>query len=201
MRAGLKQESTTSKRCPASSSPSRWDGQAVTWVELPHHRTALVHGWRAIIERADRVQLSNCASTRGNVDRLDDVKSLGEPLAVAQGLRTDIANEAVGNSEVSERLAVVSDGTASVLNSEGLETYEGGGVIAFVNDSGIPFVAQADQLIDEAASLKPQAVLLAGSALIGRPGKGFEGRYTTGSSRTPFPLVDQAGTVWQSGTP
>ncbi|MCP2364190.1 hypothetical protein HD597_011210 [Nonomuraea thailandensis] len=101
------------------------------------------------------------------------MKSLDELLAIAQGLRTDIANEAVGNAEVAERLVVVSDGTASVLHSKGLETYEGGGVIAFVNDSGIPFVEQADQLIDQAASLKPQAVLLGGSALTGRPGKGF----------------------------
>ena len=46
-------------------------------------------------------------------------------------------------------------------------------MIAFVNDSGVPFVEQADQLIDRAVSLKPQAVLLAGSALTGRPGKGF----------------------------
>jgi len=60
----------------------------------------------------------------GNVDRLCGTKSLDELLAVAQGLRTDIANEAVGNTEVSERLIVVSDGTASVLHPEGLETYE-----------------------------------------------------------------------------
>ncbi|MGW4797346.1 hypothetical protein ACWEPC_33500 [Nonomuraea sp. NPDC004297] len=101
------------------------------------------------------------------------MKSLDELLTVARGLRTDIANEAVGHAEVSERLIVVSEGMASVLHSEGLETYKRGGVIAFVNDSGIPFVEQADQLIDQAASLKPQAVLLAGSALTGRPGKAF----------------------------
>ncbi|WP_433418739.1 hypothetical protein ACQP1V_03525 [Microtetraspora malaysiensis] len=100
------------------------------------------------------------------------MRSLDELFAIAEGLRTDISNEAVGQAEVPERLVVVSDGTAAVLHSEGLETYESG-VIAFVNDSGVPFVEQADHLIDRAASLKPQAVLLAGSALVGRPEKGF----------------------------
>lgn len=77
---------------------------------------------------------------------------------------------AVNAIEVPERLVVVADETVSVAHGAGVDIYEHGGVIVLVNDSGVPFVEQAGELTSKAASLKPEAVLLAGSAIMGRPG-------------------------------
>lgn len=60
-----------------------------------------------------------------------------------------------------------------MLHASGVDTYGHDGVIAFINDSGVPFVEQADDLINQVKPLNPEAVLLAGSALTGRPGGTF----------------------------
>lgn len=85
----------------------------------------------------------------------------------------DVRDHAVGAIEVAERLVVVTDTTAEVQHSAGTARYEDGGVIAFVNDSGVPFVEQSDELVARAVEMKPVAVLLGGSGVIGRPGGSF----------------------------
>ncbi|WP_346101472.1 hypothetical protein [Nonomuraea maheshkhaliensis] len=96
-----------------------------------------------------------------------------ELLAVANSVRTDITHAATGNGEVAERLVVVSDGAIAVPYADGIQTYRNGGVIAFINDSGIPFAEQAEQFVELASSMNPQAVLLGGSALTGNLGSGL----------------------------
>jgi hypothetical protein len=86
---------------------------------------------------------------------------------------SDVRDRAVNAVEVPERLVVVADQTVPVAHGAGVDIYEDGGVIAFVNDSGVPFVEHAEQLTSRAAKLKPEAVLLGGSAITGRPGEGY----------------------------
>jgi hypothetical protein len=74
---------------------------------------------------------------------------------------------------VAERLVVVASGDGAVDHSAGISAYHEGKVVAYVNDSGVPFVEQSDDLIDQVAGLRPEAVLLAGSAVTGRPGAAF----------------------------
>ncbi|SEG94140.1 hypothetical protein SAMN04489712_14321 [Thermomonospora echinospora] len=101
------------------------------------------------------------------------MRSREQLLEVMDRVCADVRDKAVNAAEVPERLVVVAGGTGSVAHPEGVDVYEGGGVIAFVNDSGVPFVEQAEQLIAKAVTLKPEAVLLGGSALIGRPGGAY----------------------------
>lgn len=93
--------------------------------------------------------------------------------AVFDGVCAEIAAGALGADEVAERLVIVAEHQASVPHAAGLDVYESGGTLAFVNNSGVPFVEQADQLITKLSPLAPEAVLLAGSALTGRPGGRF----------------------------
>lgn len=102
------------------------------------------------------------------------MRSREELLEVLHRVCTDVSEEAMNASEVSERLIAVTSETSSVAHREGLDIYEGGGVVAFVNNSGVPFVEQSEQLVARVAALKPEAVLLGGSALIGRPGGSFK---------------------------
>jgi len=67
-----------------------------------------------------------------------------------------------------ERLVVVAGSGATVLDGDGVAVFQDGDMVAFVNDSGVPFVEQADQLVGQAAGLAPEAVLLGGTALTGR---------------------------------
>jgi hypothetical protein len=101
------------------------------------------------------------------------MRSREELLKIMDMVCADVHDHAVGAKEVAERLVVVASGTSSVPHAEGLEVFEGGGVIGFVNDTGVPFSEQSEELIARAAELKPEAVLLAGSALTGRPGGAF----------------------------
>jgi hypothetical protein len=85
----------------------------------------------------------------------------------------DVSRRALGEPEVAETLIVVANKTATVGHAGGLDVFEDGGVIAFVNNSGVPFVEQTEDLIARAAKLEPEAVLLGGSALTGRPGGAY----------------------------
>ncbi|MEV5576620.1 hypothetical protein AB0L06_41885 [Spirillospora sp. NPDC052269] len=93
--------------------------------------------------------------------------------AVLDEVCAEVAAAALGSDEVAERLIVVTKRRASIPHAAGLDVYESGGTLAFVNSSGAPFVEQADHLIRRLAPLEPEAVLLAGSALTGRPGGQF----------------------------
>ncbi|RAY10736.1 hypothetical protein DPM19_33595 [Actinomadura craniellae] len=94
-------------------------------------------------------------------------------LEVMDRVCADVRDKAVDSTEVPERLVVVAGDTASVVHPEGIDVYEDGGVLAFVNDSGVPFAEQTEQLIAKAVTLKPEAVLLGGSALTGRLGGAY----------------------------
>jgi hypothetical protein len=85
----------------------------------------------------------------------------------------DVRDQAANAQDVPEHLIVVTADTTSMAHTGGLDIFEDGGVIAFVNDSGIPFIEQADSLTTKAAALKPEAVLLGGSAITGPPGGTF----------------------------
>ncbi|MFC4912300.1 hypothetical protein [Actinomadura gamaensis] len=91
-------------------------------------------------------------------------------VAVLDGVCLEVGRATLGNEEVAERLILITDRQTSLPHSAGLDVYDNGGTIAFVNNSGVPFVEQSDDLIRRVAPLRPQAVLLAGSALTGRPG-------------------------------
>ena len=85
----------------------------------------------------------------------------------------DVQDHAVGAVEVPERLVVVTDSFAEVRHATGTSVYEDGGIVAFVNDSGVPFVEQSDELVARAVEMRPVAVLLGGSAVLGRAGGSF----------------------------
>ncbi|WP_194927339.1 hypothetical protein [Catenulispora pinisilvae] len=101
------------------------------------------------------------------------MRSRDELLQILDGVCAEIRDSAIGDVEVAERLVVVASSEAAVDHSVGTSTYHEGNVVAFVNNSGVPFVEQSDDLIDQVAGLRPEAVLLAGSALTGRPGAIF----------------------------
>lgn len=61
-----------------------------------------------------------------------------------------------------------------MVHLDGIDMYSEGSVVALVNDSGVPFVERAEHLILRAALMEPEAVLLGGSALTGRPGKTYQ---------------------------
>ena len=96
-----------------------------------------------------------------------------ELLEIMDMVCADVREQAVGSVEVPERLVVVSDSTAEVRHATGTTLYEDGGVIAFVNNSGVPFVEQSDELVAQATKMSPVAVLLGGTAVSGRPGGTF----------------------------
>lgn len=101
------------------------------------------------------------------------MRSYEELLEVLDRVCADVAAEAPTATEVPERLIVVASDTVSVAHGGGIDLFQDGGVIAFVNDSGVPFVEQSERLVARAARLRPEAVLLAGSAIMGRPGGTF----------------------------
>lgn len=94
-------------------------------------------------------------------------------LEIMDGVCADVRSGATGADEVPERLIVVASGAGAVERRGGIETFGDGGVVAFVNDSGVPLVEQADQLAYKTARLKPEAVLLGGTAITGRAGGAF----------------------------
>lgn len=102
------------------------------------------------------------------------MRTRDELLAILDGVCADVLENALGVAEVAERLVVVVSGEGSVDHATGDSAYREGEVVAFVNDSGVPFVEQADDLIEKVAGLHPDAVLLGGTALIGRSGAPFQ---------------------------
>ncbi|WP_194906190.1 hypothetical protein [Catenulispora rubra] len=102
------------------------------------------------------------------------MKSRDELLQVLDGVCADVRDSAIGEEEVAERIVLVASSDGTVDAATGTSTHRAGDVVAFVNDSGVPFVEQSDDLISQVASLQPEAVLLAGSALTGRPGAAFQ---------------------------
>jgi hypothetical protein len=103
----------------------------------------------------------------------DPVKSRAELLQVLDDVCADVLENAIGEAEVAERLVVVASSPGAIEHASGTEAYGGGNVVAFVNDSGVPFVEQSDDLIGKVSGLNPEAVLLGGSALVGRAGASF----------------------------
>lgn len=103
----------------------------------------------------------------------DCVRTHDDLLEIMEGVCADVQSSAVGASEVAERLVLVTESGAAVRHEGGETIYDSGGVIAFVNDSGVPFVEQGPDFMSRTKDLHPTAVLLGGSALTGRPGSGF----------------------------
>ncbi|KAB2340874.1 hypothetical protein [Actinomadura rudentiformis] len=101
------------------------------------------------------------------------MRSREQLLEIMDRVCADVHGLALNAVEVPERLVVVAGAVASVVHDQGIDVFGDGGVVAFVNDSGVPFVEQSEQLITTARRMKPEAVLLGGSALAGRPGGSF----------------------------
>lgn len=102
------------------------------------------------------------------------MKSRAELLQVLDDVCADVRENAIGETEVAERLVVVASSPGAVEHATGTEAYSVGNVVAFVNDSGVPFVEQSDDLISKVSGLHPEAVLLGGTALVGRAGTNFQ---------------------------
>lgn len=101
------------------------------------------------------------------------MKTRDELMTVLDMVCDDVRESTIGAAEVAERLVVVTSGDGTVEHAAGASAHGEGDVVAFVNDSGVPFVEQADDLIGKVSGLRPEAVLLAGTALIGRSDTGF----------------------------
>lgn len=63
-----------------------------------------------------------------------------ELLQVLDDVCADVLENAIGEAEVAERLVVVASGSGTAEHATYTEPYSGGNVVAFVNDSGVPFV-------------------------------------------------------------